>query len=466
MRPGEGEEGGGAASALSVSELTSAVKDRLESGFSGVWVHGEISNLRLQPSGHAYFTLKDDGAQLSVVMFRGDLSRSKFQPKDGMQVVMYGSVTVYEARGQYQLVARQASEAGAGKMQAEFERLRKRLAEEGLFDPARKRKLPAVPRRIGFITSPTGAAIQDFCRILIRREWTGRVVVLPARVQGAVAAEEMLAMLGLAQRLTIDLAGEPEVDGPGEPFFDLLVIGRGGGSLEDMWCFNDEALVRAVSACRIPIISAVGHEIDFCLCDFAADARAETPSGAAELVSSGLVTLRDAARRLRERLDLAVERSREDAAGALRVLAERLARQSPTRRFEQMSQRLDDIAQRLNLAGESALIRARGRLAALSGRFAGRPPEVRLAALRSRLDGVVRRLAASSPEARVALLREKVKGLGGRLESLGPASVLKRGFALVRDADGRPVSSAAAASLKSDLILEYSDGRVPVHVVR
>ena len=228
----EPDLGDGGARAESVGEFTRRVKSLLESGIRPGWVRGEVSNLRAQASGHVYFSLKDATAQVSAVLFRGDAARQTVKLRDGQQVVVFGAVSVYEARGQYQLVVRAVIEDGVGRLQQEFERLKGRLADEGLFAAEKKRPIPAMPSAVGFITSPTGAAVQDFMRILTRRGWRGRLVVLPAKVQGDGAAAEMAAMLELAQELKI---------------FDLLVIGRGGGSLEDLWAFNEEPLVRAVA---------------------------------------------------------------------------------------------------------------------------------------------------------------------------------------------------------------------------
>ena len=263
-----------AARPLTVTEFTRRVKLVLEGGVDACWVKGEVSNLRVQPSGHVYFSLKDAGAQLSAVMFRMQAARQTVRIRDGLQVVAFGSVSVYEPRGQYQLVVKTLVDDGVGALQREYEALKRRLSEEGLFDAGRKKPLPQMPQTVGFLTSPSGAAVQDFMRILIRRGWKGRVVVLPSKVQGEGASAEMVDMLRLAVSLEI---------------FDLIVIGRGGGSIEDLWAFNEEPLVRAVAACPVPTISAVGHEIDFTLCDFAADRRAETPSAAAELITSGFV---------------------------------------------------------------------------------------------------------------------------------------------------------------------------------
>jgi exodeoxyribonuclease VII large subunit len=253
-----------------------------------------------------YFSLKDAGAQLSAVMFRGDAARQDVKLRDGVQVLVYGEISVYEARGNYQLIVRAVIEDGVGRLQREFEALKRRLAEEGLFAAENKIAIPPMPRTVGVITSPTGAAVQDFVRILIRRGWRGQVVVLPAKVQGEGAAAELVEML----RVACDPAECGVV-------FDLLVIGRGGGSLEDLWAFNEEPLVRAVAACPLPIISAVGHEIDFTLCDFAADVRVETPSAAAELISSGFVSAA-------ERVERAAEDLNHHVGTALEAAGERL----------------------------------------------------------------------------------------------------------------------------------------------
>ena len=465
------------AEALSVGELTARIKDLLEGTLPEVWVRGEISNLRQQASGHAYFTLKDERAQLSAVLFRGDAARQRVPLRDGQQVVAFGQVSVYEARGQYQLIVRALVEDGVGRLQVEFERLKQQLAAEGLFEAANKVPLPALPRTIGFITSPTGAAVQDFLRILQRREWRGRVVVLPAKVQGAGAAAEMVELLELAQRMTQDRKAEtgnekPEagnrkrrrkqtlaLEQPELPVaegalpdelsafrsptsglsFDLLVIGRGGGSLEDLWAFNEESLVRAVAACQIPIISAVGHEIDFTLCDFAADARAETPSAAAELISSGFLDRRDrvsqAAGRIHELTTDALARA-DDRLGAAR---DRLRLLAPSTLVEQNWLRLDDLSNRLGSAFRHALTGEREKLARLH-----------------------HRLERASPEMRVRFESQRLLGLWKRLQAASPASVLNRGFAIVRDAGGRPLPRRTGAQPGQSLRVQFADGELPV----
>lgn len=408
----------------SVAEFTRRVKELLEGGLRPGWVHGEVSNLRAQASGHVYFSLKDAGACLSCVLFRGDAMRQSVALRDGLHVVAFGEISVYEARGQYQLIVRALVDHGAGRLQQEFEKLKQRLATEGLFDPARKQPIPLLPRTVGFITSPTGAAAQDFIRILTRRGWTGRVVILPAKVQGEGAAAELAAMLRTAEALGI---------------FDLLVIGRGGGSIEDLWAFNEEVLVRAVADCTAPIISAVGHEIDTTLCDYAADLRAETPSGAAELISSHYLAtaerLQGAARSLVDSVESAMARGSEKldhARSRLRLLA-------PTAVIEQNHLRLDDLGNRLGAALRSAVQLQREALGSARAR-----------------------LAAASPEKRVQQESHRLLAMWKRLESASPASVLKRGYAIVRDEAGKPVARAKGLQSGQALVNEFHDGKVRV----
>ena len=417
-----GERGG--TRAESVSEFTRRVKTLLESGIRPGWVRGEVSNLRAQASGHVYFSLKDAGAQLSAVLFRGDAARQTVKLRDGQQVVVYGEVSVYEQRGQYQLIVRVVIEDGVGKLQREFEALKARLAEEGLFAAERKRAIPVMPRCVGFITSPTGAAVQDFLRILTRRGWRGRVGVLPAKVQGEGAAAEIVAMLALAQELGM---------------FDLLVIGRGGGSIEDLWAFNEEPLVRAVAACAVPVISAVGHEIDFTLCDFAADVRAETPSAAAELISSQFVACAERATQAGEAMAAALEGAVDRAGERLDHARSRLRLLSPGAQIEQGYLRLDDLSNRLGAALRASVQARRQQLAdARAG------------------------LARRSPEERVQNESQRLLSLWKRLQAASPASVLNRGFAIMRDEAGKPVTRRAKVQPGQRLAAEFADGTAPV----
>ncbi|MBW8781810.1 MAG: exodeoxyribonuclease VII large subunit [Verrucomicrobia bacterium] len=410
--------------AESVSEFTRRVKTVLESQVRPGWVRGEVSNLRAQASGHVYFSLKDAGAQVSAVMFRGDAARQEVKLRDGAQVVVYGEISVYEARGNYQLIVRVVLEDGVGRLQQEFEALKRRLADEGLFAAENKMPVPTMPRTIGFITSPTGAAVQDFLRILIRRDWRGRVVVLPVKVQGEGAAAEMSTMLAEAGRLGC---------------FDLLVIGRGGGSLEDLWAFNEEVLVRAVAACAIPIISAVGHEIDFTLCDFAADARAETPSAAAELVSSGFVAAAERVERSAEDLMHHVAVALEAAGERLDHARSRLRLLAPSAQIERGHLRLDDLANRLTAS-------------------LGRTVQAR----RQKFTEAAALLRQRSPEMRVQIESHRLLALWKRLQAASPASVLNRGFVIMRDEADRPVQRKSAVQPGGRLVAEFADGRLPV----
>ncbi|MEO7414718.1 MAG: exodeoxyribonuclease VII large subunit [Opitutaceae bacterium] len=410
----------------SVTEFTRAVKVLLERGVRPGWIRGEISNLRAQSSGHVYFSLKDAGAQLSAVLFRGDALRQTVELRDGLQVVVYGEISVYEARGQYQLIVRVVIEDGVGRLQREFEELKRRLSEEGLFDREKKRPIPAMPQTVGFITSPTGAAVQDFLRILLRRGWRGRIIVLPAKVQGPGAAAELIEVLRLAQKLEI---------------FDLLVIGRGGGSIEDLWTFNEEPLVRAIAACTLPVISAVGHEIDFTLCDFAADARAETPSAAAELISSHFVRCAQRTEQIADTMTTRVEDAIARAAERVDHARSRLRLLTPSAQVEQGYLRLDDFSNRLASALRVSLQERRQRLTDARGG-----------------------LARHSPALRVERESHRLLSLWKRLQAASPRSVLNRGFAIVRDEQGRPIARRVEIQPGQKVSAEFSDGRVGARV--
>ena len=410
----------------SVSEFTREIKQLLETGIRPGWIRGEISNLRAQASGHLYFSLKDAGAQISAVLFRGDAVRQTVRLRDGLQVVVFAEISVYEARGNYQLIVRVVVEDGVGKLQREFEALKQRLAAEGLFEAAKKKSIPRFPRAIAFITSPTGAAVQDFIRIMLRRGWRGRLVVLPAKVQGVGAAEEMIEMLRFAE--TLDL-------------FDLLVIGRGGGSLEDLWAFNEELLVRAVAASRIPVISAVGHEIDFTLCDFAASLRAETPSAAAELISSEFVSHVDRSTRAAAALTRLVDLEMETKTERLDHARSRLRLLSPAAQVERGYLRLDDFANRLTAAA----------LSSLQGR-------------QSKLQGLSEQLKRRSPEVRIQFESHRLLSLWKRLQSASPQSVLNRGFAILRDKQGEPIQRRDQLTNAQPIVIEMRDGTAQARI--
>ena len=387
----------------SVAELTREVRGCLEASFHTVWVRGEVSNLRVQPSGHCYFTLKDEASLLRVVLFRGDASRLEVLPEEGGEFAVFGELTVYEPRGEYQLRARHLLGVGSGGLRREFERLKRKLLEEGLFDAERKRALPDAPCRVAVVTSPTGAAFQDFISILRRRDWRGEVLLFPSKVQGAEAPGELLAALLAAQAF-------PEVD--------LVVLGRGGGSAEDLWAFNDEKLVRAVAGCSLPIISAVGHQVDFALTDFAADFRAETPSAAAERISSSFLEQRDRLEVMEEDLFALLRNRLDGAASRLELSEARLRGHSPKALVENAHQRLDEWEER---AGSVARER-------LSGWFLW------------------------------------LDSLELRLEGNSLAGTLKRGFSLLRDVEGKPVGKKADLKRGQSVSATFADGEATLWV--
>jgi exodeoxyribonuclease VII large subunit len=410
-----------------VSELVMRIKTTLEDQFPAVWVEGEISNLRTPSSGHAYFTLKDDGAQLRCVLFRGRGRRVAFQPEDGMQVLAFGGLDVYLARGEYQLVVELLEPKGVGALQLAFEQLKRRLEAEGLFDGARKRVIPPYPRTIGIVTSPTGAAIRDMLHVIGRRFGDLRILITPVRVQGEEAPGEIV-------RALADLQGVPELD--------VVIVGRGGGSIEDLWAFNDERVARAIAACPVPVISAVGHETDFTIADFVADLRAPTPSAAAELVVQEKLQVMRALCDLYETLKhvmaqrLARERQRVDALGRRRVLTD------ASRPLRDLHRRLDELSGRLGLAVHRRRRDAGHRVSLARNALRSLNPVARIAngtALLSQLRG---RLASAAVHQTKAS-RHRFDAAVGRLDSLSPLAVLGRGYSLTRLPSGAIVRSTA-----------------------
>ena len=389
-----------------VSGLTRELKGLLESRYPVLRIRGEISNLRRQASGHIYFSLKDAGASISCVCFRNDAARLRIRIRDGLQVVGTGRIGLYEPRGTYQVIFRTLEEDGIGRLQQAFQDLKEKLQAEGLFDKSRKQPIPKLPGCIGFVTSPTGAALRDFISILRRRQWRGRLVVIPVRVQGEGAAAEIAA--GIAAANTDHLC-------------DLLVIGRGGGSLEDLWPFNEEIVSRAVADSRIPVISAVGHETDFALSDFAADLRAETPSAAAEWITSAWQALLEQCLSLESRLRESTGRQLERHRHRLALATANLRHQHPRNRLEQAAMRLDEIQNRLDQALAMTLRESAHRLRHARSRFQSLRPEQQLQYARDRLRQLRLRLINNSHQA-----------------------TLKRGYALIRQPEDQAVLSDAA----------------------
>ena len=420
---------GGERRVYTVSELTAGIKGTLEGMFPAVWVEGEISNLRVPSSGHAYFTLKDEGAQLSAVLFRGRGRRVRFEPEDGMHVLAFGGLDVYAARGQYQLVVELMEPQGLGALQLAFEQLKRKLEAEGLFDDGRKRKLPVYPRVIGIVTSPTGAAIRDMLNIIGRRFGDLRILIAPVRVQGDDAPAEIVQALVNLQEMTE---------------LDVIVVGRGGGSIEDLWAFNDETVARAIVACRVPVISAVGHETDFTIADFVADLRAPTPSGAAELVVreklAVIERLVDLYARLKQAMTADVTAQRE----RLQFLARRRVLTDPARALRDLYRRLDDLQGRLRLGLRAGQRQIRHRLALLTQALSARNPAARISADVALLGQLRGRLVSGAAHG-VQASRARFATSVGRLESLSPLAVLSRGYSVTRLPSGALVRSAAQA---------------------
>ena len=380
----------------------------METNFSDIWVEGEISNFRSYPSGHLYFTLKDEGAELDAVMFRPLAAYLEFQPQDGMAVLARGTLTVYGPRGRYQLEVYRLKPAGLGKLQLAFERLKERLQAEGLFDEARKRPLPPYPERIGIVTSTEGAAIRDMISIIARRYPAAQLRVFPVKVQGDGAAEEIAAAIDLANRY--HAACEP---------LDVIIVGRGGGSLEDLWAFNEEIVARAIYRSGVPVISAVGHEIDFTIADLVADLRAPTPSAAAELVVPDRAELLSRIRELTQRLASGQSTRLRELQVQLEKLVESYALRRPLRRLREGQQTLDALSEQLMRAFRD----------------------------------------------RQRALQEQVQTLIERLEVANPLAILRRGYAIVEDEQGQMICSAKSVHLGQQVTVRLYQGKLLCEVL-
>ena len=445
-RPGDNAE------PLSVSELSAQLKRTVEDRFGFVRLRGELSGVKRAASGHFYCSLKDEGARIDGIMWRGSAARLAFVPEDGVEVVVSGKLTTYPGRSTYQIVIERMEIAGEGALLALLAKLKARLEAEGLFDPARKRPLPFLPRVIGVVTSPTGAVIRDILHRLSDR-FPSRVLVWPVLVQGQDAAAQIAA----AVRGFSDLAP----DGPGAgaiPRPDLVIVARGGGSVEDLWAFNEEAVVRAIAASTIPVISAVGHETDTTLADFAADLRAPTPTAAAELAVPVHAELANQIAELALRQRRGQQRTLSLARERLAARAERLP--PPQALFAQRAQRLDDLSERLKRGLAHRTEVARGRLARDAGALRPALIASRLAAAREALGRS--RLSPALLETRLRLARDRLTPLARVLPQLNPDLPLVRGFARVLGAQGQTVKTAAAAARESALTLKFADADLAV----
>lgn len=431
----------------SVSELTRLIRSTLEGAVGMVWVEGEISNLRRQSSGHLYFSLKDSNAQLRCVLFRGNGRGGAVDLKDGQQVLAQGDLTVYEAQGQYQLNVRSVQPKGLGALQAQFEALKRKLDAEGLFQRERKKPIPKIPRTIALITSPSSAAIRDMLNILQRRAPWVHILIVPVRVQGDGAAEEIAAAIRWIS----------ELDSPAVPWIDTVIIGRGGGSIEDLWSFNEEVVARAIADCPFPTVSAVGHEIDFTIADFVADLRAPTPSAAAELVVPDRAELALSLDRCRTRMRHLVRSRLDHWRRVVELLSRSGAFQDPSRVLTERAQRLDDWEQRLRESVRRQLNVRRDR-AASARRFLelSRPDRI-VAQWRERVSILRQRLVAIPPRS-LAEARRRFEAQASVLRNLGPESVLSRGYSLTSDSEGNVVTSVAQIKVGSALLTRLADG--------
>jgi exodeoxyribonuclease VII large subunit len=430
----------------SVSDLNNAARDLLESEFPLIWVEGEISNLARPASGHIYFSLKDSNAQLRCAMFKMRNRQVTFRPENGQQVLVRGRVSLYPARGDYQLIAEHMEEAGDGVLRRQFELLKHKLHSEGLFDEANKQDLPELPAHIGVITSPTGAAIRDILSVLKRRFPGIPVLIYPVPVQGAEAPPAIVAALENAAKRNE---------------CDLLILARGGGSLEDLWAFNDEAVARAIFACEIPLVSAIGHEVDFTIADFVADLRAPTPSAAAELVSPDrnewLATFAGWQQRLLRSWQGLVAQHRQQLDWLQRQL------KHPGQRLRERAQRLDELEQRLNLAQQSRLRQQQARLSTLTARLHGCSPVQRLREMRLRLDKL-QHSSRSAITATLAKQHARLGNLGRALNAVSPLATLGRGYAIVQMPDGTVVRKFNDVRVGDSVTTRLGAGRIDCRI--
>ena len=431
---------------LSVSELNSKARRLLEMNFNNVRVEGELSGLARPSSGHWYFTLKDHQAQIRCAMFRNKNQALKFIPSEGMQLLVRGRVSLYEGRGDYQLIVEHMDDAGAGALQKAFEALKLKLANEGLFDAARKQPLPAHPRHIGVVTSPSGAAIRDILAVLKRRFPGIMVTVIPAAVQGKEAAPQLVQ--------AIEMAGRADC-------FDVLVIGRGGGSLEDLWPFNEEVVARAIASCPIPTVSAVGHEIDFTIADFVADYRAPTPSAAAEVLSPDRQAWLDRLNLLSRKLFATTRHQLQIRQQQLTGISKRL--RHPDDRLRENSQRLDDLEIRLKQAIARKLERTDSRVEQQRQKLLHQSPLRRIEALRTRQQHLSEQL---SNEFTHLLERQKaqIANLSAQLHAVSPLATLSRGFSIT-EKEGRVIRNADELSSGDEINARFHKGSATCRVI-
>ncbi|WP_416053932.1 exodeoxyribonuclease VII large subunit [Marinibactrum halimedae] len=433
---------------FSVSQLNRTAKLLLEQQLPLMWVQGEISNMSVPSSGHWYFTLKDSNAQIRCAMFRNRNQSVRFRPKHGQEVLIRGRVSLYEGRGDFQLIVEHMEEAGLGDLQQQFEQLKQKLSDEGLFDPARKQALPSLPLHVGVITSPTGAAIRDVLSVFQRRFPAIPITVIPALVQGNEAAHSLVNALHMAI-----MSG----------LFDVLIIGRGGGSLEDLWPFNEEIVARAIAECPIPIVSAVGHEVDFTIADFVADYRAPTPSAAAEVLSPDQHTLSQRLLTIQQKFMQSMLVSINQRKQATTHLRKRL--KHPRDQLRQQAQRVDHLEIRLQQILNTRLSQRGQYLRYQANRLLQQHPRKQLPAQHDQLNQATQRLFRLS-ERLHQTFQTKLAALTHRLDSVSPLNTLKRGYSIVTDQQGAPIVDVNKTSVGDQLSAKLANGTLEIEVMK
>ncbi len=427
---------------FTVEQINNQLRSLIEGNIGTVWIQAEISNFKPHTSGHFYFSLKDSKSQISAMMFRGFNSKLKFKPHDGLEVIVRGKITVYEPRGTYSIACETMEPVGAGALQKQFEQLKEKLKSEGLFSPDRKKEIPHYPKKIAIVTSPTGAAIQDILNILNRRAKNIEVIVVPAVVQGAAAATSLIAGFESAEKLNPD----------------VIIIGRGGGSIEDMWCFNDETLARKIANSKVPVISAVGHEIDFTICDFVADLRAPTPSAAAELVAKSSAEVIQRLLQLHKLLFNALQKIVHNKKQKLAMAAHRLA--DPQKKLQDFSLRNDDLYTRLETAIDYKLISLKKDIQVLRSKMispehAIKNKKIRLQKNDERLNLTIRHFIQAKDH--------KIKNMMSLLDSFSPLKVVDRGYSIAKVKD-KVIKSVKQVKKGDEVTIRMTDGTLITEV--
>ncbi len=424
---------------FSVSDLNSAIKNQLEGDFPLIWLQGEISNFKPHTSGHFYFTLKDSKAQINAVMFKGFNRHIKFKPADGMEILVRGKVTVYEPRGTYQIFCEVMEPVGLGALQIAYEQLKKKLQAEGLFDKAKKRPIPKLPAKVAIITSPTGAAIRDMLNVLGRRMKSLDITIFPCAVQGNLAVREIVSAIELANKM-----GN----------FDVMIVGRGGGSIEDLWSFNEEPVVRAIANSKIPTVSAVGHEIDFTIADFVADLRAPTPSAAAELISQNAADMVDKLQAQFKSLRLVMFKTLQSEQQKVQFLSRKLI--DPRRKLQDLSIRCDELEERLSTSMQSLIERKKLNLLAMQSRMKNPIQSIEL--LNRRVEQISKTLMYSVQKL-ISKKREVFLRNTSALDSMSPLKVLDRGYSIVKSGS-KVLKTAKDANVGSSLEIILHQGKL------